>query len=90
MGLEASRIDSKSAKENFTFCIICYENETKSQTLHCGHAFCSDCISAIYEYEHTPRCPLCRQHICFETSSKSLNRSCWFNISRKMVRNLQN
>ncbi|XP_037032998.1 E3 ubiquitin-protein ligase TRIM21-like [Bradysia coprophila] len=87
MGLAPSRIDkSKSAKEKITFCVICYENEIKSQTLHCGHAFCSDCISSIYEYEDIPRCPLCRQYICFQTS-KPLNKNylSWFKINRKIA-----
>lgn len=88
MGIGGSSIKKKKldATDSVTFCVICYENDIKSQSLACGHAFCYDCILSIYDYEESPRCPLCRHYICEETNEPlKKNDFNWCKIGRKTV-----
>lgn len=89
MGIGASSGAKKDKQNNddTTFCIICYENDIKTQRLACGHVFCSDCVSSIYVYEVWPRCPLCRQNICDRQTNQKLSRGRfdWFKICRRTV-----
>lgn len=84
MGIKLS--STYKQDDNVTFCIICYETDIKPQSLSCGHAFCYDCISSIYDYEDCPRCPLCRHCICLLQTSKTLRKDySWMKMGRKTV-----
>lgn len=88
MGKGGSKINkNKPDKDDATFCIICYENDIKSQRLVCGHAFCLDCILSINDYEDCPRCPLCRHciQIYDPLEDAKENSLSWFEISRMTV-----
>lgn len=86
MGLGASgSYKNKQDKDDVTFCIICCEDDIKPQSLVCGHAFCDDCILSIYEYEESPRCPLCRQYICVQTNKPLNSDFSWHKIVRRTV-----
>ena len=52
-------------------CAICMEVQREPRELACGHAFCSECITALVSSTHrgrsgtkkTHECPVCRQPV---------------------------